>query len=184
MKNRTYKYFEGGSLYAFGHGLSYTTFDYKNAKLASSQIPADGTAVSFTIENTGRLDGDDVVQIYFRHVNPSVPQPTQACVVCSVHVKKGQAKQVTIDVPARHALTGIQNKNSTWSSRESMNCLSAASDDIRLELPFKIVSSGRSGSVDENLSVETIWLSSLDVSRVEQGGGVRHVQTALWITGV
>ncbi len=174
MKNRTYKYFEGKPLYAFGHGLSYTTFDYKNAKLASSQIPADGTAkVSFTIENTGRLDGDDVVQIYFRHVNPSVPQPTQAlCGFARIHVKKGQAKQVTIDVPAeRLRYWDTEQKQYVVQPGEYELLIGAASDDIRLELPFKIVSSGRSGSVDENLSVETIWLSSLDVSRVEQGWG-------------
>ena len=51
MSNRTYRYFSGKPLFAFGHGLSYTKFDFKSGKLASKKIAADGTAkVTFTRE--------------------------------------------------------------------------------------------------------------------------------------
>jgi len=103
MKNRTYRYFSGKALYAFGYGLSYTTFAYSKGKLDSEKIPSDGIAkVSFTIENTGSRDGDDVAQVYFRHVNPSVPQPKLAlCGYARVHAKHGESKDVTIEVPAQ-----------------------------------------------------------------------------------
>ena len=52
MSNRTYRYFNGKPLFAFGHGLSYTKFTFQDGKLDSEKIPANGTAkVSFTIEN-------------------------------------------------------------------------------------------------------------------------------------
>jgi beta-glucosidase len=141
MKNRTYRYFSGKALYAFGHGLSYTTFAYSNGKLDSEKIPSDGIAkVSFTIENTGSIDGDDVAQVYFRHVNPSVPQPKLAlCGFARVHVKHGESKDVTVEVPAqrlRYWDTG--KKHYVVEPGEYEFLIGGASDDIRLKLPVKI----------------------------------------------
>ena len=190
MENRTYKYFQGKPLYAFGHGLSYTTFEYKGGKLASEKIPANGIAkLSFTIENTGRFDGDDVAQVYFRHVNPSVPQPKLAlCGFARVHVKKGQSKQVTVEVPAEQMrYWDTQKKQYVVEPGNYEILVGAASDDIRLELPLKIVSAGGMASAAENSQTETILLSALDVSRVEQSWGQarsnrsvdnRHLQIA------
>jgi beta-glucosidase len=57
MKGRTYRFFQGEPLFRFGHGLSYTTFAYRNAKLT-------GAKLSVEVENTGALAGDEVVQAY------------------------------------------------------------------------------------------------------------------------
>jgi beta-glucosidase len=57
MKGRTYRYFEGEPLWPFGFGLSYTSFEYKNAQVTAGKASADVT-------NTGRLAGDEVVQVY------------------------------------------------------------------------------------------------------------------------
>jgi len=141
MKNRTYRYFSGKPLYAFGHGLSYTTFAYSNGKLDSEKIPSDGIAkVSFTIENTGSLDGDDVAQVYFRHVNTSVPQPKLAlCGFARVHVKHGESKGVTVEVPAeRLRYWDTEKKQYVVEPGEYEFLIGAASNDIRLKLPMKI----------------------------------------------
>ncbi|MBK9989682.1 MAG: glycoside hydrolase family 3 C-terminal domain-containing protein [Verrucomicrobia bacterium] len=85
MKNRTYRYFESKPLYAFGHGLSYTTFSYAKAKLVSKKIAANGTLkVTFTIKNTGKRDGDDVAQVYYRHVNSKYRNPSSRSAVSVV----------------------------------------------------------------------------------------------------
>ncbi len=67
MQGRTYRYFRGEPLFPFGHGLSYTTFDYGKAKLSAKHIKA-GTPVQLTIglRNRGPRDGEEVVQVYVR----------------------------------------------------------------------------------------------------------------------
>jgi beta-glucosidase len=65
MKGRTYRYFEGDPLWAFGYGLSYTTFNYSDLILPDAQINAgDPMDTSVTVTNTGRVAGDEVVQLY------------------------------------------------------------------------------------------------------------------------
>lgn len=66
MEGRTYRFMTGQPLYPFGHGLSYTRFDYSNAKAG---VNADGRSVnlSFDVANSGDRDGDEVVQVYLRN---------------------------------------------------------------------------------------------------------------------
>ncbi len=65
MANRTYRYFKGKPLYAFGHGLSYTRFAYGGLKPASRSIAAGGNfSLDVTVKNTGKRAGDEVAQLY------------------------------------------------------------------------------------------------------------------------
>jgi beta-glucosidase len=69
-------YFKGEPLYPFGYGLSYTTFKYSNLRLSSESIPADGQiTVSVDIQNTGSISGDEVVQMYVKHLDSKVQRP-------------------------------------------------------------------------------------------------------------
>ena len=141
MSNRTYRYFNGKPLFAFGHGLSYTKFDFQSGKLESKKIPADGTVkVSFTVKNTGKRDGDEVAQVYFRHVNSSVPQPKLAlCGFARVHLKRGESSQVTVEVPAeRLRYWDTEKKQYVVEPGDYEFLIGAASDDIRLKLPMTI----------------------------------------------
>src|ERR1035437_259141 len=141
MTNRTYRYFSGKPLYAFGHGLSYTTFDYKSGKLDSKKIAANGTAkVTFTVKNTGKCDGDDVAQVYFRHVGSSVPQPKLAlCGFARVRLKRGESSKVTVEVPTqRLRYWDTQKKQYVVEPGDYEFLIGAASDDIRLKLPMTI----------------------------------------------
>jgi beta-glucosidase len=62
MKGRTYRYFEGKPVYAFGHGLSYTTFSFGKGKVVERK---DGTKEFVVkVKNTGNLIGEDVLQLY------------------------------------------------------------------------------------------------------------------------
>lgn len=141
MKNRTYRYFEGRPLYAFGHGLSYTSFDYSGANLAVQKITPSGTVkLTFTIANTGQRDGDDVAQIYYRHVSSRVEQPSLAlCGFRRVSLTRDQSTQVTVEIPAERLRHWDSDQKRYVVEPGAYELLiGAASDDIRVTLPFTI----------------------------------------------
>jgi len=75
---RTYMYFKGKPLFPFGYGLSYTTFEYSNLRKSSSRLGADGSiTVSVNVKNTGTRAGDEVVQMYVKHMGSKVERPAQ-----------------------------------------------------------------------------------------------------------
>ncbi|KAK3097560.1 hypothetical protein FSP39_010802 [Pinctada imbricata] len=75
MTGRTYRYFDGDPLYSFGYGLSYTTFHYNNAWLAPTIQAGDDLEVRVEISNTGKRDGDEVIQIYLKWLDTKEKMP-------------------------------------------------------------------------------------------------------------
>ena len=72
----TYRYFEGNPLYPFGYGLSYTDFTYSNLNINKQKITKnDEISVSVEIKNTGKRKGDEVAQLYVKHLNSGVKRP-------------------------------------------------------------------------------------------------------------
>jgi len=69
---RTYMYFRDAPLYPFGYGLSYTTFAYRDLKVTRNGESIDA---SVTLKNTGQRGGDEVVQLYVKHLNSKVARP-------------------------------------------------------------------------------------------------------------
>ncbi len=75
MEGRTYRYFKGEPLFPFGYGLSYTSFAYRNLSYPKETRTGDSVHVSVEVENTGKLAGEEVVQIYLKAVGTSQPGP-------------------------------------------------------------------------------------------------------------
>jgi beta-glucosidase len=100
MKGRTYRYFKGPVLHAFGEGLSYTRFAYDRLALSATRIQA-GQPVRATVRvrNTGPRDGDEVVQLYVAKPGSS-SQPVLGG-FRRVHLKRGESRSVAIDLDAR-----------------------------------------------------------------------------------
>lgn len=75
MANRTYRYFNGKPLYAFGYGLSYTNFAYGDAKLSKKSVKAGkGVDITVPVTNSGKIAGDEVIQVYVKSLdNPEAP---------------------------------------------------------------------------------------------------------------
>jgi beta-glucosidase len=98
----TYMYFNGKPLYPFGFGLSYTTFKFSNIKSTSERLAKDGSVtVSVEVSNTGDRAGDEVVQLYVKHLHSAVPRPRQELEGFKrVSIDAGQTKRVEIPLPA------------------------------------------------------------------------------------
>ncbi len=78
MDNRTYRYFKGEALYPFGYGLSYTTFKYDQLKVPKSVAAGKNVLVSARISNTGKMNGEEVVQLYVSHQGVHGKAPLKA----------------------------------------------------------------------------------------------------------
>jgi beta-glucosidase len=78
MDNRTYRYFKGQPLYGFGFGLSYTTFSYDQLKVTAPSAAVKNVPVSVRVTNTGKMDGEEVVQLYVSSQDNAVKAPIRA----------------------------------------------------------------------------------------------------------
>lgn len=96
-------YLDAGNspLFPFGYGLSYTTFEYSNLSLASDKLTAQDTlSISFTLKNTGKYDGTEVVQLYVQDKVGSVTRPVKELKRFQrVTLKVGESTQVSLSLP-------------------------------------------------------------------------------------
>ena len=99
---RTYMYFKGDPLYPFGYGLSYTSFEYSKLKLSGSSVPANGAiTVRFDVTNTGKRDGEEVIQLYVKHIGSKVARPLKELKGFKrLFIKAGQMQHVTLELKA------------------------------------------------------------------------------------
>ncbi len=102
MEGRTYRYFTGQPVYPFGHGLSYTRFDYAPLKVEPIKGDAgQGLRVTTTVRNVGARAGDEVAQLYLNFPNtPGAPRVALRGFQ-RVSLKPGEAKSVTFSLSPR-----------------------------------------------------------------------------------
>jgi beta-glucosidase len=102
MVDRTYRYFTKPVLYPFGHGLSYTSFAYSRLSAPAKSGTGDDVKVSVMVKNTGKVDGDEVVQLY---INRNVPAIDRASLPA---VEKTSDAQATLAATPRKTLVGFR----------------------------------------------------------------------------
>lgn len=100
---RTYMYSKKKPLYAFGHGLSYTTFKYNSVETSSETISKNGELkVTVSVTNTGNKDGDEVIQLYVKQLESKVERPEKELKAFKrVFFKAGETKNVDLVVKAK-----------------------------------------------------------------------------------
>jgi beta-glucosidase len=110
MANRTYRYFKGKPLYAFGDGLSYTTFAYSGLKLSTKNLKAgDSLSVEANVKNTGSLAGDEVSELYLVPPQSSMAPKHALAGFQRLHLNPGESKQITFHLDSR-TLSQVDDK--------------------------------------------------------------------------
>lgn len=111
MKGKTYRYFEGEPLYEFGYGLSYTNFEYKLKDVSSEIKAGDKIKVSVDVTNTGKKDGDEVVQLYVSLPDSKLRKPVRELQGFSrINLKAGETKTVDFELkPEQFSARDINN---------------------------------------------------------------------------
>jgi len=111
MNGKTYRYFTQEPLYPFGYGLSYTTFTYSNLSIPEKAVTGEKVNVKVTVANTGKVQGDEVVQLYLTDEKASTPRPIRQLEGFErITLKPGESRDVEIIVEPRQ-FSIINNKN-------------------------------------------------------------------------
>ncbi|MBQ8484452.1 MAG: glycoside hydrolase family 3 C-terminal domain-containing protein [Bacteroidales bacterium] len=125
----------------FGHGLSYTSFEYGNAKASKASMTADGTMkVSVDVRNVGACDGAEVVQLYISDPVASVDRPAKELKGFEkVFLKAGEKKTVTFEIDAE-ALSFYDMSKSAWNAEpgEFQAHFASSSTDVRATVSFEL----------------------------------------------
>jgi len=128
-------------LFAFGHGLSYTSFKYSNPKVDKNTISADETVkISVQVKNTGKREGQEVVQLYIDDVASSIPRPHKELKgFQKVRLKAGEVKTVTFTIN-KDALSFFSEKQNKWIAEcgEFEALIGSSSEDICAKVSFKL----------------------------------------------
>jgi beta-glucosidase len=141
MQGRTYRFFEGEVQFPFGHGLSYTDFEYLGANLLfHKKDDIQEIAIRVKIKNTGLLDGEEVIQIYSRYLEPGSRNPLKTLVGFKrIFIPAGESVDVNIPLDIEFMKRWDEEKQEyVFLSGKYEFMIGASSDDIRIELSADI----------------------------------------------
>lgn len=129
-------------LFAFGHGLSYTTFKIGNLRADKKEM-SDEDTMTFTVNvtNTGERAGSEVVQLYVTDVKSSLPRPLKELKgFGKVYLKPGESRDVSITI-GRDALSFYDDRTSSWTAEPGafVAQIGTSSDRIVAKMTFKLI---------------------------------------------
>jgi beta-glucosidase len=101
MAHRTYRYFSGKPLYAFGYGLSYTTFAYSNLKLPHEVKAGEPIQVEAEVKNTGSIAGDEIVELYLTQPKGFETPQRELAAFKRIHLEAGASAHVGLTLDPR-----------------------------------------------------------------------------------
>jgi beta-glucosidase len=127
-------------LYPFGHGLSYTEFKYSGLKIKNKKVKAnDSLEINFSLKNTGKMPGSEVVQLYIKDVVASIAPPVKKLVGFKrIYLGRGKEAKIHAKLPVN--LLGFYNKEmkKVVEPGEVKIMIGSSSEDIRLDGFFTI----------------------------------------------
>jgi len=139
-----YRWFEHKDikpLFAFGHGLSYTSFEYGDATIAKNEMePGGKTSITFTVKNVGDRDGAEVVQLYISDSECSVDRPEKELKgFTKIFLKAGEKRNLCLTID-QSSISFFDENAHKWVAEpgEFVACIGSASDDIRTSCRFTL----------------------------------------------
>ncbi|MGE9310978.1 beta-glucosidase BglX [Niabella sp. CJ426] len=122
-------------LYPFGYGLSYSSFNYSDVQLSSTALKGNQTLkASVTLTNTGKYDGQEVVQLYIRDVAGSVTRPVKELKgFQKIAVKAGESKTVTFNITPEDLKFYNSNLKHDWEPGEFEIMIGSNSRDVKMQ---------------------------------------------------
>ncbi len=127
-------------LFPFGHGLSYTTFEYSDLKVIDQVKNGENVSVSVTVKNTGKMAGKEVIQLYVRDLASSLPRPFKELKgFKKVALAAGESKTVILELDER-ALSFYDPYQSRWVAEpgDFEVLIGSSSNDIRARADFRL----------------------------------------------
>ena len=144
-KGFTYMYLDGKPEFAFGRGLSYTTFDYSNFSISSKQVASGGSVqVKVDVKNSGQCVGDEVVQMYVHNPDTSEIQPKEQLQGFErISLSPGETKTVTFSLPVEQLAFWDKSQHAYVIRPGTFDIMvGGASDDPRAKGSFEVTSAG------------------------------------------
>jgi beta-glucosidase len=138
---RTYMYAKGTPLYPFGHGLSYTTFEFSRLRTDKPALARDGQLeASVDVTNTGKVAGDAVPQLYVQHLGSKVTRPAlQLAGFSRIHLAPGETKTVRVPLKATQLAYWDTSRKAFVVEQESIRLMiGASSADVRLRAEVEV----------------------------------------------
>lgn len=139
---KTYLYNKKPVDYSFGHGLSYTTFDYSNLKLEHDSVGTDDKITfSLNIKNSGEFSGEEVIQIYLSHRGSAVKYPIkQLADFKRVNINMGEHRRLEFSITTRELQYWCEESNCfKLEPGEARLLIGSSSEDIRLEAQLNLI---------------------------------------------
>ena len=159
-----YRYYDAKKmpvLFPFGHGLSYTTFEYSNARVSAKNFKdMDGTKVNVDVTNTGKLAGKEIVQVYVHDQRSSLIRPEKELKeFAQVELQPGETKSVSIPLDFR-SFAYYHPRYKQWITEDSEFDLliGASSADIRCRLSVTLESTLNLSCILDKASTIREWM--------------------------
>jgi beta-glucosidase len=150
-----YRYYDTADqkvLFPFGHGLSYTTFEYRDLHV---HVQTDSTKVALKIKNTGKVPGKEAVQVYVRDVESTPFRPSKELKgFAKVQLNPNEEKDVTIELDRRaFAFYDVTQKDWIVEAGDFEILIGASSRDIRLTTTIRLDSVQRASAIADRDSL-------------------------------
>jgi beta-glucosidase len=132
-------------LYPFGHGLSYTTFEYRDLRVGPTQVRSgEHVDISLAVENVGQMAGEEVVQLYVHDALACIPRPVKELKgYHRLKLEAGETRRITFHLPVDQLAFYDLDSKLVVEAGQIEVMVGSSSQDIRLRGAFEIVGASR-----------------------------------------